>query len=478
MKRFRISSAPIFVQIMALVLLSLVAAQVVNLGVVLFLPDPPPLGYSIPEAARALEGRSIRTVQGQTLRARIQASPPGFAGAGTAETARHEPLRPLLTGLLARELGVPESRVRVQVRPLGVRVRHTIRSVEMRGIREPGERTRMFVTVSPDLRSGGDVLMRTPGAAQAIVFPPFAAAVQRPDGQWAVLEPTRPLLSSWQLRTLVWFGLSVLILTPLAWWLARRLTRPIHRFAEAAERLGADPDAPPLAPAGPAEVRTATAAFNDMQGKLRAYVQERTAMVAAIAHDLRTPLMRMRFRIEAAPEEVRDRVAADIDQMDAMVSQALAFVRGEAALGERVRLDLAALVQSVLDDLAEVGADTAFTGGAAVIEGDPVALRRLVTNLVENAVKFGGGARVGLRREGRFIEVIVSDEGPGLAESELERVLEPFRRADMSRSASSGGFGLGLSVARAIARAHGGDIVLRNRATGGLEATARLPGAF
>ena len=476
MKRPRLSSAPIFVQVLLLVLFSLVATHVINLGVVLFLPDPPPLGFSVPEAARALKGEPVRTAQGQTLRVRVQPREPRLA-----DPHGHEPLRPLLVGLLARELGVPESRIRVGIEPFDVKIRHTFRAAHSERLehrRHIGGRpvqTEMMIAVAPPGEGRGARGFMTWRGAGGLMFPPFSAALQRPDGQWLVLEPTRPWLSPWQIRTLLWLGLSAALLAPFVWLIARRLAQPIHTFAEATERLGADPHAPPLELRGPAEVRMASAAFNDMQEKLRRYVADRTAMIAAIAHDLRTPLTRMRFRIENAPDEVRDKVVADIEQMDGMVSQALAFVRGETGGGDRLRLDLGALVQSVVDDVAEMGAEAAFEGGKLIVEGDPIGLRRLVTNLIENAVKFGARARVSLVREGGWAVVSVADDGPGLPPGEIDRVFEPFHRVDASRAPATGGFGLGLSVARSIARAHGGDVSLANRPEGGLMATVRLP---
>lgn len=487
--RPRLSSAPIFVQVLLLVVVSLVAAHAINLAVVLFLPDPPPLGFSVNEAARALKGESVTTPQGQKLKVRVQAAEPAFDGPGG-----HEPLLPLLNGMLARELDVPKDRIRIGVHPFDVKIRRRLHTVNIEGV-EDREETQMFITVAPDgppvpprlpeplspkaRENRRDEMawhMRTRGIGHALVFPPFSAALQRPDGQWAVLEPTRPFLSPWQVRTAVWLALSALLLTPLAWLIAQRLARPIHTFAAAAERLGRDPRAPPLEEnKGPAEVRAAAHAFNDMQDKLRRYVEERTSMVAAIAHDLRTPLTRMRFRIENAPDDIRDKVAADIEQMDAMVSQALTFVRGDVAGRERMKLDLGALIQSVADDLAEMGAEVSFAGGKRVVEGDPVGLRRLLTNLIENAVKFGSRARVTLLEEDNAVLIRVDDDGPGLAEGEIERMFEPFHRADPSRAPSTGGFGLGLSVARSIARAHGGEVMLANREGGGLTATVRLP---
>jgi signal transduction histidine kinase len=482
--RPRLSSAPIFVQVLLLVVVSLLAAQAINLGVILFLPDPPPLGFSVPEAARALKGERVVTARGQTLKVRLQPGEPHFG------PSHHEPIQAFISGLLARELGVPEERVRVGIAPLDVRIRHTMHSVEV--VREAhgmkSSQDQLFITMGPGpgpADPGAEPGPRPPNATwsmgaramgHSLLFPPFAAALKRPDGQWLILEPTRPLVSPWQMRTAVWFALSLLLLAPLAWLIARRLSRPIHTFAEAAERLGRDPHAPPLEEArGPAEVRAAAHAFNDMQDKLRRYVEERTSMVAAIAHDLRTPLTRMRFRIENAAPEIREKVAADIEQMDAMVSQALTFVRGDTARGLRVKLDLGALVQSVTDDLSEMGSDVTFNGGKLVVEGDPIGLRRLVTNLIENAVKFGQRARVSLARDGDSNLVRVDDDGPGVPEADIERMFEPFHRADPSRAPSTGGFGLGLSVARSIAQAHGGDVVLVNREGGGLSATVRLP---
>ncbi len=487
MKRPSLGGAPIFLQVLGLALLSVVAAQVINLAVVLTLPDPPPRGFSVTEAARALRGEAVTARDGKRLVVRVQDQAPDL---GPPPPAGERGLEDILEASLARELGAPVDRVRAAVVP------------DFRMRAGPGAEmhrkhfdSHMQVTVTAR-RSSETIIMRRSGAGRAqippevldagspgmmilrdnLVFPPFLAGFHRPDGKWVVLEPPRPLLSPWQVRMLIWFGLSALLLTPLAWWTARRLARPIHTFASAAERLGRDPNAPPLAHEGPAEVRTAVAAFNDMQEKLRRYVEERTAMVAAIAHDLRTPLTRLRFRVEAAPEEIRAKTAQDIEQMDSMISAALAFARGDAAAAPHVKLDLSALVASTVDDLAETGSNAAFEGGKAVlVRGDALGLRRLIANLVDNAVKFGGAARVSLGKQGKEAVLAIEDDGPGLAPEELERVFQPFYRADPSRNAAVGGFGLGLSTARSIARAHGGDVSLENRSEGGLRATVRLP---
>nr|WP_246347532.1 ATP-binding protein [Brevundimonas basaltis] len=255
--------------------------------------------------------------------------------------------------------------------------------------------------------------------------------------------------------------------------MARRLTRPIRVFAEAAERLGANPEAAPMAASGPSEVRTAIHAFNDMQGSLRRHMRQRTQTVAAIAHDLRTPLTRLRFRAEQAPDAVRDRMAADIEEMDALIAQAMAFVRGETATEQRERFDLGRLAADCASGFAETGGAVAFDGEASLpVHADPTALRRALGNLIANAVQYGGGARVRAIAEAGAAVVLVEDDGPGLDESELEAVFEPFHRGERSRNRETGGAGLGLTVARQAARAAGGEVTLINRPGGGL--TARL----
>lgn len=199
-------------------------------------------------------------------------------------------------------------------------------------------------------------------------------------------------------------------------------------------------------------------------------------MVGAIAHDLRTPLTRLRFRIESLPEEQRAKYASDLDQMEAMIAATLTFVRDATKAGERTPLELSSLVESLCDEMAETGAATEVEAGEKVVlEGDPMALRRLIANLLENAVKFGGRARARVFQSDGHAVVEIDDDGPGIPENDAEKVFEPFYRREPSRSRQTGGIGLGLAVVRSIARGHGGDVSLINRAGGGLTARVQLP---
>lgn len=199
-------------------------------------------------------------------------------------------------------------------------------------------------------------------------------------------------------------------------------------------------------------------------------------MIGAIAHDLRTPLMRMAFRLEGLEQPLKDKVEADIDEMKLMISAALDFLRDQSARAARQRLDLRLLVESVVDDQSDVGHDVTLAGGDPVpMEGDPLSLRRMVVNLVDNALKYGERTRLRMRTQGQSCLIEIDDDGPGIPESLQRRVFEPFFRSEASRSRDTGGIGLGLTTARAIALDHGGSIELRNRTGAGLRVIVSLP---
>jgi signal transduction histidine kinase len=213
-----------------------------------------------------------------------------------------------------------------------------------------------------------------------------------------------------------------------------------------------------------------------MQARIRRYVDDRVTMAAAMAHDLRTPLMRLALRVEKVPADVRADMTADIAEMKEMIGAAIAFVRDTSRAPRRQKLSLRPLVESVAEDLADHGADVAVEPGPdIVIDADVAGLKSLLANLIGNAVQYAGAARVSVARAEGHALIEVADDGPGLPEDMLERVFEPFFRAEPSRNRATGGTGLGLASARAVARAHGGDVVLANRAEGGLLARAMLP---
>jgi signal transduction histidine kinase len=448
-RRERGVAASFFAQVLALVLLSVVASQAINLLILFNSPTSPPDFYLISEAVTALTTPGpVTTKDGRPLIRQVQRN----ASEPRQGESRYEKF---MAEEIALRLRVPAADVRLQT----------------------------TLDVHSPARQTVGVVRRLMGARgfhhgeSHFIVGSFEAGVRQRDGRWLTIQPqSHGMLTPWQQRIAMWFCITSLALAPLAFLFARRLSSPISAFARAAERLGRDPTAPPLKLDGPAELRTAIVAFNEMQERLRRYVQDRTAMIGAVAHDLRTPLTRLRFRVEGAPDPLRAKMTGDMEQMDAMIAATMAFVRDATKTGERCRLELSSLVQSVADEMAETGHDvTAEASGQVVIDGDPIALRRLVTNLLDNAIKFGDRARARVYTEDHAAVIEVDDDGPGLHGADPERVFEPFFRGEPSRSRETGGAGLGLAVVRSVARAHGGDAVLENLPDGGLRATARLP---
>lgn len=260
-------------------------------------------------------------------------------------------------------------------------------------------------------------------------------------------------------------------------WAARRLTAPLATFARAAQRLGVDVNAPFIPDSGPHEVRQAASAFNEMQRRIRRHISDRTQMLAAISHDLRTPITRLRLRAEFVEDAAQQtKMLHDLDEMEAMISSVLSFAQEDAAGEARERIDLAALIQSICDDMADADLPVRFEEHARLpFVGGRLALKRAFTNLIDNAVKYGKRARVRLALRGDRILVQIDDDGPGIPKGEREKVFAPFYRIERSRSRDTGGAGLGLAFTRTIIRAHSGDITLSNRPKGGLRVEVTLP---
>ena len=269
----------------------------------------------------------------------------------------------------------------------------------------------------------------------------------------------------------------VVIVLAVSVWAVRRVTAPLGLLSAAADRLGRDVTSEPLAEAGTVEMQRAARAFNRMQERLRRLIESRTQMLAALSHDLRTPLTLLRLRTEeVADADERDKMLNTIGQMDEMIGSTLAFARDEVRAEPRRRVDIAALLASVVDDMADAGLPVTMTPAAALIQNcQPGALKRAITNLLDNAVKYGARARAAIATSDKAIEITIDDDGPGIPEAELPRVFQPFYRVESSRSRDTGGSGLGLAIAQSIVQAHGGELTLANRAGGGLRVSIKLP---
>jgi signal transduction histidine kinase len=305
-------------------------------------------------------------------------------------------------------------------------------------------------------------------------LPESLVEVALPDGQrMSIRLPTVRARFGWlQLLSVVLFAAVI-----VAFWTARRLAGPIREFAHAAERLGVDLTAPPLAVRGPHELRTAIAAVNRMQDRLRRFLEDRTQMLAAISHDLRAPLARLRLRAElVADGEQQGKMFDDLEAMNAMIDSTLAFARDEARQEPRRLVDLAVLVGDVCEDVADAGGGVCYLGPRGIdVSCRPTLIRRAVANLIDNALKYAGAARVKIVRDHDRVAIVVDDDGPGIPLAEHEKVFAPFYRLEAARDPGKSGVGLGLSVARTVAREHGGDVTLMNRDGGGLSVLIELP---
>jgi signal transduction histidine kinase len=328
-----------------------------------------------------------------------------------------------------------------------------------------------------------------------------------PAGTWLLQQPIRLLeLASWngfgfsmQLDEKSWLNMvyakpnalvqtpltpgyyaalviTVLIFASVTLFVARRISRPLRHLTKSAERLGRGEELEVLPEEGPNDIRSTVGAFNRMQIRLRRFLEDRTRMLAAIGHDLRTPITSLRLRTEFIDDaETREKFISTLDEMQGMAEAALSLTQSEA-ISEATRVvDLNALIESLCDDLADLGWSVEFQpDGRLPYPCRPAALRRALRNVIENAVRYGERARVELNSSGEGVEILVEDDGPGIPEGDRERVFDPFVRLESSRSRDTGGVGLGLSIARSISRNHGGDIRLSQRSSG-LCVHIRLP---
>jgi signal transduction histidine kinase len=307
----------------------------------------------------------------------------------------------------------------------------------------------------------------------------YVASIALSDGDWLNFTVSlSPPSSGWSIGEVALAGFVIAVVLAACLFSIRHLTAPYAILGRAAERIGRDLTAPPLAVRGPREVRAATRALNMMQRRLQKVIADRDQLVAAIAHDLRTPITRLRLRADYMEDpEQRGRMIADLDEIAGMSHSILAFASDNAAPEPRETLDLISLLEVLCADLPTVTLDLPADGPARhPYFGQPIGLRRCIGNLIDNAVKYGGSARVGLEFPKGSVVIRIEDDGPGIPEADIEAVFLPFRRLETSRSRETGGAGLGLTIARTVARAHGGDIHLANRSDGhGLVVELVLP---
>jgi signal transduction histidine kinase len=306
----------------------------------------------------------------------------------------------------------------------------------------------------------------------------FLVQVRLQDGTWATFDTQVAKQAGtlpWRvLTTLAILLAAVLLLSLIA---VRWVTRPLHVLASAADELGRDINRPPLPEDGPVEVSRAARAFNTMQARLVRFIDERTRVLTAMSHDLKTPLTRMRLRAELLEDaDLREKFESDLVEMESMVTHTLEFMRGLSSREPAQLVDVMGLLESVQADNEAMGRTVTIEGSVMrPWRGSPQWLKRCISNLVDNAVLYGQRAEIRVEETSDLLTLRVRDHGPGLAESELEKVFEPFYRLEGSRSRVTGGTGLGLSIARNVAHAHGGDVRLHNHEAGGLEAILTLP---
>jgi signal transduction histidine kinase len=430
-------------------------------AIVLAAPPPP--------APRTVAAEAIAALKAPTpgFERRVLAAPP----AGARIT--------MLEGLIAAELGQPAGNVRVTRLDAAPAVAVSVRTMP----KEAAER--MFAT--PDLpgtivlreRDVAKVPMLEPADATGdfrrvlldLPLPAYATSLKQPDGRWLVVQPAVPLLGGWQRSILIALTVSLLLLAPLAWFFARRLTRPFRALAGA---LGSD--AAQIPQEGPRELREAAAAIAAMQQRLADEASERARMLTAIAHDLRTPLTGLRLRIEGVPEPQRARMVHDVERMQAMIGEVLNFARDAAA--PVALIDVRAALELIVDEMDDgSGTIVLESGEDAQIQVPEPAFRRAIENLLSNAVSYAGGGTVGIALSQGEVAISVHDDGPGIPETDRERLLRPFERGDGSRNRDTGGAGLGLSIVHNFAAQHGGTFDLRNSPGGGTIAILRIPSA-
>ena len=431
-----------------LALASLLLATLVSVAVVGWMPRPAPPPMQLDQAVQVLRGEQAAAPLGLHL-ATQDAPPQGSAS-------------DWLTQLAALQMGLPVEDVRLVWSGQG-------KAPDVQVI-EGG------ALLDATARAG--VLKAQAAVLTAMQWPPFELGVRQADGRWQVVGSDHSDLAAWRRQVILALLGGAVLLAPLAAWASIRLGRPLRRLADASARVDLQAETP-LPDDGPREVQMLAAAIGTGRERLRAQAQDMTHMLAAVAHDLRTPLTGLRLRAEFAPTPQAARMVADIERMDTMIEQVLDYARGELQPLQMRPLDLAALLEECVQAALLRGVEISIQGPDSLPwHGDALLLRRAFDNLIDNADRYAGAVELRVAVVERGVQLEVMDRGPGIAEGDRVRLLQPFQRSESSRSRATGGTGLGLAVAANVARRHAGELQLLHREGGGLIARlllGRLP---
>ncbi|MCI1132784.1 HAMP domain-containing histidine kinase [Stenotrophomonas maltophilia] len=431
-----------------LALASLLLATLVSVAVVGWMPRPAPPPMQLDQAVQVLRGEQAAAPLGLHL-ATQDAPPQGSAS-------------DWLTQLAALQMGLPVEDVRLVWSGQG-------KAPDVQVI-EGG------ALLDATARAG--VLKAQAAVLTAMQWPPFELGVRQADGRWQVVGSDHSDLAAWRRQVILALLGGAVLLAPLAAWASIRLGRPLRRLADASARVDLQAETP-LPDDGPREVQMLAAAIGTGRERLRAQAQDMTHMLAAVAHDLRTPLTGLRLRAEFAPTPQAARMVADIERMDTMIEQVLDYARGELQPLQMRPLDLAALQEECVQAALLRGVEISSQGPDSLPwHGDALLLRRAFDNLIDNADRYAGAVELRVAVVERGVQLEVMDRGPGIAEGDRVRLLQPFQRSESSRSRATGGTGLGLAVAANVARRHAGELQLLHREGGGLIARlllGRLP---
>ncbi|MET0248935.1 MAG: ATP-binding protein [Sphingobium sp.] len=450
MRRVRLWPQSLVGQIILLVALALFVAQAINFGLLLrernrlaLTGQTAPAVYRVADALDTNASRRPERWGGERRRTRFVTGDPGLKGQARPDI---------------------EQRAALMFEDIGLRIL-TVRAVERREV-VPIRRREMM-----RMRANGE-----PARDRRVGILTLAAEYER--GKWVVAQARSgdrpPRFGGWLIgQTVI---LYVIVLLPLL-WIGRRMARPMKQLTASADQFARTGQADAVEERGPGDVRGLTMAFNAMRARIFAMLDEKDRMLGAIGHDLRTPLASLRVRAESVEDEgERARMSETIEEMNRMLEDILSLARAGRSAQAAQKVDLSALADAVVEDFIELGSPVAMIeSDRAVANVRPQQIRRALRNLIENATVYGERARVSVVQVDGVVRLIVEDDGPGIAEDRMAEMMEPFTRLEGSRNRETGGAGLGLALVRAIMAEHGGQLLLANRAGGGLAATLELP---